>query len=166
MSFVRTCSNLFEFHMFKPIDVRLAKIFEQMIIQTNESRTSDGRNFGIRKFGIRTWNVVPKSGGVLMNSSSEKSIGALSGPINYLGSLCQLLIPLHLSWIDQPAIHFLLGLRLIEAKCSTQGCQMDYFRNQKIAIWLNFGVDWKMLIYFTATCNISWTFGIFYDHLV
>jgi hypothetical protein len=35
----------------------------------------------------------------------------------------------------------------------------------------NFGkflraLDWKMFIYFMAIWNISWRFGIFYDHLV
>jgi hypothetical protein len=35
----------------------------------------------------------------------------------------------------------------------------------------NFGnclraLDWKMLIYFKVSSNISLTFGIFYDHLV
>jgi hypothetical protein len=27
-------------------------------------------------------------------------------------------------------------------------------------------LDWKMLIYFMAVCNILWTFGKFYEHLV
>jgi hypothetical protein len=27
-------------------------------------------------------------------------------------------------------------------------------------------LDWKMLRYFMAICNILWTFGIFYDNLV
>jgi hypothetical protein len=27
-------------------------------------------------------------------------------------------------------------------------------------------LDWKMLIYFMAICNILWTLGMFYDHLV
>jgi hypothetical protein len=36
-------------------------------------------------------------------------------------------------------------------------------------VWVNFGVpyiDWKMLVYFMAICNISRTLGIFYDQMV
>jgi hypothetical protein len=48
-----------------------------------------------------------------------------------------------------------------------QGCQMVHFQTKSP----NLGkfvsaLDWKMLIYFMSICNILWTFGIFYDHLV
>jgi hypothetical protein len=39
----------------------------------------------------------------------------------------------------------------------------------KIPIWVHkfwSDLDWKMLMYFMAICNILWAFGILYDHLV
>jgi hypothetical protein len=58
-------------------------------------------------------------------------------------------------------------------KSRVQGCQMGFFK-PKIPIWVNFGmpyipvmpVDWKMLIYFMAICNILRTFDKYYGHLV
>jgi hypothetical protein len=46
-----------------------------------------------------------------------------------------------------------------------QGCQMVYFqtKNPNLGKFL-MALDWKMLIYFMAICNILQTFGIFYDH--
>jgi hypothetical protein len=48
-----------------------------------------------------------------------------------------------------------------------QGCQMVYFQTKNPNLgrfWR--ALYWKMTIYFMAIWNISWTFGIFYDHLV
>jgi hypothetical protein len=48
-----------------------------------------------------------------------------------------------------------------------QGCQMVYFqtKNPNLGNFLRTW-DWKMLIYFMSICNILWTLGKFYDHLV
>jgi hypothetical protein len=48
-----------------------------------------------------------------------------------------------------------------------QGCQIVYFQTRNINLckfWS--ALDWKILMFFMAICNILWTFGIFYDHLV
>jgi hypothetical protein len=50
---------------------------------------------------------------------------------------------------------------------SSQGCQMVCFQTKNPNLgefWR--ALDWKMLIYFMATWNILWTFGVFYDLLV
>jgi hypothetical protein len=48
-----------------------------------------------------------------------------------------------------------------------QGCQMVYFqtKNPNLGKFWS-ALDWKMLKYFMANCNISWALGILYDHLV
>jgi hypothetical protein len=47
-----------------------------------------------------------------------------------------------------------------------QGCQMVSFqtKNPNLDIFWS-ALDWKMLIYFKAICNISPTLEIFYDHM-
>jgi hypothetical protein len=55
------------------------------------------------------------------------------------------------------------------SSAKNQGCQMVCFQTKKFPIWVHFGgpyLDWKMFLYFMATWNILWRFGIFYDHLV
>jgi hypothetical protein len=48
-----------------------------------------------------------------------------------------------------------------------QGCQMVYFQTKSPNLGkFESALDYKMLIYFMCICNILWTFGIFYDHLV
>jgi hypothetical protein len=44
---------------------------------------------------------------------------------------------------------------------------MVYFqtKNPNLGKFWN-AIDWKMLRYFMAICNIFWALGIFYDHLV
>jgi hypothetical protein len=44
---------------------------------------------------------------------------------------------------------------------------MVCFQTKNPSLGKIFGAsDWKMLIYFTAICNILWMFAIFYDHPV
>jgi hypothetical protein len=57
--------------------------------------------------------------------------------------------------------------RLLDIWSIGQGCQMVSFQTNTSNVgkfWC--ALDWKMLIYLMAICNISRTLGIFYDHMV
>jgi hypothetical protein len=58
--------------------------------------------------------------------------------------------------------------KLDRKKRRNQGCQMVYFQTKNPNLgkyWSD--LDWKMLIYFMAVCNILRALGILYnDHLV
>jgi hypothetical protein len=68
------------------------------------------------------------------------------------------------SHVFLPSLNF--GRKKFGPKLSS-GLPDGLFSNKKIPIWENIlrATDWKILLYFLAVWNISWTFGIFYYHL-
>jgi hypothetical protein len=57
-----------------------------------------------------------------------------------------------------------VGTKILQQE---QGCQMVCFQTKNPNLGkFCMALDWKMFVYFMATWNILWRFGIFYDHLV
>jgi hypothetical protein len=70
--------------------------------------------------------------------------------------------------IGEKSAHLVTLRGLFLRRCDTckQGCQMVCFQTKNPNLgkfWR--ALDWKMFTYFISIWNISWRFGIFYDHL-